>query len=56
HPFVLESLGTKVHHAKKTAPTRPHPAVPDSPPANKLLAPGLGLVDRARDYVTGRGQ
>ncbi|ARF53790.1 hemerythrin domain-containing protein [Streptomyces gilvosporeus] len=56
HPFVLESLGKKVREAKKTAPTRPHPAAPSTPPANRLLTPGLGLVDRARDYVTGRGQ
>ncbi|MFF1400673.1 hemerythrin domain-containing protein [Streptomyces sp. NPDC058287] len=56
HPFVLESLGEKVRSAKKTAPTRPHPAAPDTPPANKLLAPGVGLVDRARDFVTGRGK
>ncbi|MFD7339148.1 hemerythrin domain-containing protein [Streptomyces violascens] len=52
HPFVLEGLGEKVRHAKKTAPTRPHPAVP----ANKLLVPGVGLVDRVRDFVTGRGK
>lgn len=41
--------------AKKPAPTRPHPAAPDKPPANKLLGPGAGLVDRARDMLTGRG-
>ncbi|MFI6764932.1 hemerythrin domain-containing protein [Streptomyces sp. NPDC050355] len=56
HPYVLESLGKKVREAKKTAPTRPHPHAPSAPPANKLLAPGLGLVDRIRDYVTGGGQ
>ncbi|MFE7425679.1 hemerythrin domain-containing protein [Streptomyces sp. NPDC057545] len=56
HPFVLESLGEKVRHAKKTAPTRPRPAAPTTPPANKLLAPGVGLVDRARDFLTGRGK
>ncbi|MEU6220823.1 hemerythrin domain-containing protein [Streptomyces sp. NPDC047022] len=56
HPYVLESLGKKVQEAKKTAPTRPHPAAPTTPPLNKLLAPGLGLVDRVRDYVTGRGR
>lgn len=56
HSFILESLGNKVREAKKTAPTRPHPSAPTTPPANKLLAPGLGLVDRARDYVSGRGQ
>ncbi|MDX2844396.1 hemerythrin domain-containing protein, partial [Streptomyces ipomoeae] len=25
-------------------------------PANKILAPGLGLVDRMRDALTGRGK
>jgi hemerythrin superfamily protein len=55
HPYVLELLGDKVREAKKTAPTRPHPQAPSTPPLIKLLAPGLGLVDRVRDYVTGRG-
>jgi hemerythrin superfamily protein len=49
----LDRLGQLVRAAKKIAPTRPHPATPS---ANKLLASGLGLVDRVRDYVTGRGQ
>jgi hemerythrin-like domain-containing protein len=53
---VLNRLGEKVRTAKKTAPTRPHPAAPDTPPANKLLAPGMGLVDRMRDALTGRGK
>ncbi|MFI9081906.1 hemerythrin domain-containing protein [Streptomyces sioyaensis] len=56
HPYVLEELGNEVRQAKKNAPTRPHPAAPTTPPANKLLAPGLGLVDRVRDYVSGRGK
>ncbi|WP_336053326.1 hemerythrin domain-containing protein [Streptomyces sp. CA2R101] len=56
HPYVLEELGNKVRQAKKSAPTRPHPGAPSTPPANKLLAPGLGLVDRVRDYVSGRGR
>ncbi|MYT28592.1 MULTISPECIES: hemerythrin domain-containing protein [unclassified Streptomyces] len=56
HSFILESLGRKVREAKKSAPTRPHPSAPSTPPANKLLAPGLGLVDRVRDFLTGRGQ
>ncbi|WP_436775895.1 hemerythrin domain-containing protein [Yinghuangia sp. YIM S09857] len=55
-PDVLDDLGDKVRRAKKLAPTRPHPSAPDTPPANKLLAPGTGLVDRARDLVTGRGR
>lgn len=54
-PALLNELGEKVRQAKKTAPTRPHPAAPDKPPANKLLGPGAGLVDRARDMLSGRG-
>ncbi|MEW2304730.1 hemerythrin domain-containing protein [Streptomyces sp. NPDC006655] len=53
---ALNELGDKVRQAKKTAPTRPHPAAPDKPPANKMLAPGAGLVDRLRDALTGRGK
>ncbi|MBI0315048.1 MULTISPECIES: hemerythrin domain-containing protein [Streptomyces violaceusniger group] len=52
----LHKLGESVRRAKKIAPTRPHPSAPDTPPGNKLLAPGAGLVDRARDLVTGRGE
>jgi hemerythrin superfamily protein len=53
---TLDDLGDKVRQAKKMAPTRPHPSAPDKPPANKLLAPGAGLVDRMRDALTGRGK
>jgi iron-sulfur cluster repair protein YtfE (RIC family) len=53
---ALMDLGDKVRRAKKMAPTRPHPSAPDTPPANKLLAPGAGLVDRMRDALSGRGK
>ncbi|MGW1917587.1 hemerythrin domain-containing protein [Streptomyces sp. NPDC002076] len=53
---TLMNLGDKVRRAKKMAPTRPHPSAPDTPPANKLLAPGAGLVDRMRDALSGRGK
>jgi hemerythrin superfamily protein len=53
-PEQLNELGDKIRQAKKTAPTRPHPSAPTTPPLNMLLAPGMGLVDRARDYVSGR--
>jgi hemerythrin superfamily protein len=53
---VLQQLGEKVRQAKKTAPTRPHPGAPDTPPTNKVIAPGVGLVDRVRDAITGRGK
>ncbi|MFG3440808.1 hemerythrin domain-containing protein [Nonomuraea sp. NPDC047897] len=52
----LTELGAKVERAKKVAPTRPHPSAPDTPPANKLLGPGTGLVDRIRDALSGRGR
>jgi hemerythrin superfamily protein len=52
----LVALGDKVQTGKKLAPTRPHPAAPDRPPLNKLLAPGAGLVDRVRDWASGRGE
>ncbi|MFG2819676.1 hemerythrin domain-containing protein [Kitasatospora sp. NPDC048365] len=52
----LDELGDKVRTAKKFAPTRPHPSAPDTPPGNMLVAAGTGLVDRARDLVTGRGR
>lgn len=55
-PEALDELGDKVRRAKKTAPTRPHPSAPDEPPANKLLAPGAGLIDRVRDALSGRGK
>ncbi|MFF1542681.1 hemerythrin domain-containing protein [Streptomyces sp. NPDC058291] len=55
-PDALEELGEKVRSAKRHAPTRPHPSAPDTPPANKILAPGAGMVDRLRDMLTGRGK
>ena len=55
-PQELEELGTEVRRAKDRAPTRPHPAAPHTPPANLRLAPGIGLVDRVRDAISGRGR
>ncbi|WP_046469694.1 hemerythrin domain-containing protein [Allosalinactinospora lopnorensis] len=51
----LLELGRKVQNAKTTAPTRPHPNAPDTPPANRILDPGAGMIDRMRDALTGRG-
>ena len=50
----LRELGEKFENSKKMAPTRPHPSAPDRPPANKILGPGLGLIDRMRDALSGR--
>ncbi|WP_449063957.1 hemerythrin domain-containing protein [Planomonospora algeriensis] len=52
----LAELGRKVQAIKKIAPTRPHPAAPDKPPANMMVGPLTGLVDRMRDAITGRGK
>ncbi|WCN82031.1 hemerythrin domain-containing protein [Micromonospora sp. LH3U1] len=50
----LIDVADKVTAVKKIGPTRPHPGAPDHPPANRLLAPGIGLVDRLRDALSGR--
>ena len=50
----LGELGEKFENTKKMAPTRPHPLAPDKPPANKILGPGVGLIDRMRDALSGR--
>ncbi len=50
----LTELAAKVETAKKLAPTRPHPGAPNSEVFHKLVGPGVGLVDRLRDKLTGR--
>ncbi|GAA2518382.1 hemerythrin domain-containing protein [Pilimelia columellifera] len=50
----LVELAEKVERAKKLAPTRPHPGAPNSEVFHKLVGPGVGLVDRLRDKLTGR--
>ncbi|MEV8510278.1 hemerythrin domain-containing protein [Actinoplanes sp. NPDC051475] len=50
----LVELAGKVETAKKVAPTRPHPGAPNSELFHKLVGPGVGLVDRLRDKLTGR--
>ena len=50
----LIDMGRKVETAKKAAPTRPHPAAPHSEMFHKLVGPGVGMVDRLRDKLTGR--
>jgi hypothetical protein len=52
----LDQLGTVVEGLKKIVPTHPHPSAPDHPPFNALLGPGVGLVDRVRDLLSGRGK
>jgi hemerythrin superfamily protein len=48
----LDDLGAAMQQAKETAPTRPHPRQPDTPPLNVLLGAPMALLDRA--VTTGR--
>jgi hemerythrin-like domain-containing protein len=50
----LVEIGGKVEAAKKAAPTRPHPGAPHSETFHKMVGPGVGMVDRLRDKLTGR--
>ena len=43
----LAELGAAMEKAKGTAPTRPHPRAPDTPPGNVAAAKVTGLADRA---------
>lgn len=46
---ALTEIGDTMAEAKKTAPTRPHPRSPDTPPANLIAGPVAGLADKAFD-------
>jgi hypothetical protein len=50
----LVQLAAKVDGAKRLAPTRPHPGAPNSELFHKVAGPGVGLVDRLRDRISGR--
>jgi hypothetical protein len=49
-------LGDQILQAKKTGPTRPHPAVPPQAAPRRAAGPVAGVADRIRDMVSGRGQ
>jgi hemerythrin-like domain-containing protein len=44
----LDELGERLAMAKKTAPTKPHPRLPDEPPGNVLAAAATLPLDMAR--------
>jgi hemerythrin superfamily protein len=48
----LNELGEAMERAKETAPTRPHPRQPDTPPLNIVLGAPIAIIDRA--IQTGR--
>jgi hemerythrin superfamily protein len=51
---TLVEMGNNVAAAKKLAPTRPHPSAPHSALFHKTVGPGVGMIDRLRDALTGR--
>ena len=53
---MLVDLGARAERTQYHGPTRPHPAVPDVPPVNKLADPAAALVDRVRDALSDRGR
>jgi hemerythrin-like domain-containing protein len=51
---ALSELGRLLAKARKVAPTRPHPNIPDRPPAEAVLGPVVAFYDRLRDRMQGR--
>jgi hemerythrin superfamily protein len=49
----LQEIGEAIATAKPMAPTRPHPRVPDSPPANIPAGLAGGAADKILDLATG---
>ncbi|MCP2254144.1 Hemerythrin HHE cation binding domain-containing protein [Prauserella aidingensis] len=47
----LEGMRGAVKAAEDVAPTRPHPGIGESAPANMLAGPPLAVFDRIRDAV-----
>jgi hemerythrin superfamily protein len=53
---ALDELGQQLDEAKKVAPTRPHPNIPDQPPGEAILGAIGAIYDRLRDRLQGRPQ
>ncbi len=53
---ALVDLGEAMAEAKKSAPTRPHPRMPDEAPSNAMAGAIAGMVDRVTDNVSGVAQ
>jgi hemerythrin superfamily protein len=52
----LAELGETLANAKKSAPTRPHPRMPDAGPGNVVAGTINGVVDRVGDHLSGIAQ
>ena len=46
---ILGEIGEQMEEAKKSAPTRPHPKAPDTPPANTVAGAASAVFDQARE-------
>ncbi len=53
---ALTDLGDTMVEAKKSAPTKPHPRMPDEGPANLVTGTIAGVADRVGDNVSGLAQ
>jgi hemerythrin superfamily protein len=51
----LQRMRRAVELAESTAPTRPHAGV-ETPTANMLAGPFAAMLDRARDFLTGKSE
>src|SRR5690606_18750358 len=49
----LAELGDTLADAKKSAPTKPHPRMPDEGPANMVAGAIAGVADRVGDNLSG---
>lgn len=52
----LAELGETLANAKKTAPTKPHPRMPDAGPASAVAGAITGVVDRVGNNIGGIAQ
>ena len=52
----LTEIGDTMVAAKKTAPTKPHPRMPDTGPANAVAGAITGVVDRVGNNLSGIAQ
>ena len=52
----LADLGETLADAKKSAPTKPHPRMPDTGPANVVAGAIAGVADRVGDNISGIAQ
>jgi hemerythrin superfamily protein len=52
----LAELGQALADAKKSAPTKPHPRMPDAGPVNAVVGTITGVVDRVGDHLSGIAQ